>query len=73
MSERIQLNLRLDKCPELYEIIKTEAKKQGSSINDFAINLLRQGVGLEIEKRPISEIWKRVVRLEQRVEEIEKS
>ncbi len=69
MSERIQLNLRLDKYPEMYKIIQARAKKEGSSLNDFAINLLREGLGLDVEKTPIAEALDRISALEQRLVE----
>jgi hypothetical protein len=71
MSDRIQLNLRLDKYPEMYKIIQARAKKEGSSINDFAINLLREGLGLDVDKTPVTEALDRISSLEQRLERLE--
>jgi hypothetical protein len=70
-SDRIQLNLRLDKYPEMYQAIQARAKKEGSSINEFAINLLREGLGLDVEKTPVAEALERISILEQRLEELE--
>ncbi len=71
MSDRIQLNLRLDKYPEMYKIIQARAKKEGSSINDFAVNLLRQGLGLDVEKTPVAEALDRISSIEQRLAALE--
>lgn len=71
VSERIQLNLRLDKFPELYEQIKIRAKEESSSLNDFAIDLLRQGLGGEASKTPIAKALERISALEQRLQEVE--
>jgi hypothetical protein len=46
-SDRIQLNIRLDKNPDLYEAIKAQAQLEGISINDFAINALKASLGWE--------------------------
>ena len=70
-SDRIQLNLRLDKYPEMYQVIQARAKKEGSSINEFAINLLREGLGLDVERTPVAEALERISILEQRLEELE--
>ena len=71
MSDRIQLNLRLDKYPEMYQIIQTRAKREGSTMNEFAINLLREGLGLDVEKTPAAEALDRISVLEQRFEKLE--
>jgi len=73
VSDRIQLNLRLDKFPDLYEEIKNKAKEENSSINDFAINLLRQGLGGEASKSPMADALERISALEQRLQEVERS
>jgi hypothetical protein len=70
-SDRLQLNLRLDKQPELYEAVKAKAKEQGESLNDFALNALRQAIGWELEKSPISEAINRIVALEKRMKSVE--
>ncbi len=71
MSDRVQLNLRLDKYPEMYQLIQTRAKKEGSSLNDFAVNLLREGLGLDVEKTPAAEALDRISVLEKRFEKLE--
>ncbi len=71
MSDRIQLNLRLDKYPEMYQTIQARAKREGSSLNDFAVNLLREGLGLDVEKTPAAEALDRISVLERRFEELE--
>jgi len=73
MSDRVQLNLRLDKYPEMHQLIQTRAKKEGSSLNDFAVNLLREGLGLDVEKTPAAEALNRISLLEQRFEKLESS
>ncbi len=70
MSDRIQLNLRLDKYPTLYEEIKTRAKEENLSINDFTVNMLRQGLGWGVEKTPSAEALERVSKLENHLIEI---
>jgi hypothetical protein len=70
MSDRIQLNLRLDKYPSLYEEIKTRAKQEGLSINDFTVNMLRQGLGWDVEKTPSAEALERVSKVENYLFEI---
>jgi hypothetical protein len=79
MSDRVQLNLRLDKYPTLYEEIKTRAKQENLSINDFTLNVLRQGLGWGVEKTPSAEALERVSKLEnhlieinQRLQEVER-
>lgn len=71
-SERIQLNLRLDKFPALYEELKIRAKEESSSLNDFVINLLRQGLGREASKSPLAEALERICALEQRLQDIDR-
>jgi hypothetical protein len=73
MSQRIQLNLRLDRHPEMYEIIQERAKLEGLSINDFAIDLLRQGLGLETGKTPIGEMRASIEAMEKRLTKLEGS
>jgi len=71
MSDRIQLNLRLDKYPEMLQIIQSKAKEEGSSMNEFCVNLLRQGLGLDVDKTPVAEALARIAELERRFEEME--
>lgn len=73
MSQRIQLNLRLDRYPEMYEIIQDRAKLEGRSINDFAVNLLRQGLGLDVERTPVGEALARIESIEKRLAKLEAS
>ena len=73
MSDRVQLNLRLDKHPKIYELIKQRAKKEGSSINDYAINVLGRELGLEIDQTPVAQALERISSLEQRMEKLESS
>ncbi|MBD2773342.1 hypothetical protein [Iningainema tapete] len=70
MSQRIQLNLRLDKHSDLYERLKTRAREQGSSLNDFAINALRQALGLDTEYSPLVETMRRIEVLEQQMQKV---
>jgi hypothetical protein len=71
MSERLQLNLRLDKYLEMPQIIHSKAKEEGSSMNEFCVNLLRQGLGLDVDKTPVAEALARISALERRFEEME--
>ena len=71
MSDRVQLNLRLDKHPKIYELIKQRARKEGSSINDYAINVLSRELGLEIDQTPVAQALERIASLEQRMEKLE--
>ncbi len=71
MTDRIQLNLRLDKYPEMYKLIQTRAKKEGLSINDFCINLLREGLDLDVDKTPLGQALKRIDSIEQRLAALE--
>jgi len=71
MSDRVQLNLRLDKHPELLELIRKRAKKEGSSINDYAVNVLSRELGLEIDQTPVAEALERIFSLEKRMENLE--
>ena len=41
MTERIQLNLRLDGNRELFEAVKAEAARLDTSVNSFVINALK--------------------------------
>ena len=71
MSDRIQLNLRLDKYPEMYQIIQSKAKQEGSSINEFSVNLLRQGLKLDVDRTPVAEALDRISVLEERLAKLE--
>ena len=71
MSDRIQLNLRLDKYPEMYQIIQSKAKEEGSSINEFSVNLLRQGLRLDVDRTPVAEALDRISVLEERLAKLE--
>ena len=71
MSDRIQLNLRLDKYPEMLPIIQSKAKEEGSSMNEFCVNLLRQGLRLDVDRTPVAEALDRISALERRFEEME--
>ena len=71
MSDRIQLNLRLDKYPEMYQIIQSKAKQEGSSINEFSVNLLRQGLRLDVDRTPVAEALDRISVLEERLAKLE--
>jgi uncharacterized protein (DUF1778 family) len=71
MSDRVQLNIRLDKHPKIYELIKQRARKEGSSINDYAINVLSRELGLEIDQTPVAQALERIASLEQRMEKLE--
>ena len=71
MSDRVQLNLRLDKHPKIYELIKQRARKEASSINDYAINVLSRELGLEIDQTPVAQALERIASLEQRMEKLE--
>ncbi len=73
MSDRVQLNLRLDKHPTMYELIKRKAKEEGSSINDWAINVLSRELGLEVDQTPVAQALERISSLEKRMEELESS
>jgi hypothetical protein len=57
----------------MYEIIQERAKLEGLSINDFAINLLRQGLGLDVEKTPIGEMRASIEAMEERLTKLEVS
>ncbi|NES97635.1 MAG: hypothetical protein F6K32_20955 [Desertifilum sp. SIO1I2] len=46
--ERIQLNLRLDRHPELFDALKEVSETTGVSINSFAIHALKASLGLEV-------------------------
>jgi hypothetical protein len=70
MSDRIQLNLRLDKYPEMLPIIQSKAKEEGSSMNEFCVNLLRQGLGLDVDRTPVAEALDRISALERQFEEM---
>lgn len=70
-SDRVQLNLRLDRYPEMYKLIKARARAQGSSMNDFCINLLREGLNLDTDKAPIGEAFDRISNIEERLERLE--
>jgi hypothetical protein len=49
MSDRIQLNIRLDKHADLYNAIKQRVDEQGTTLNDFAIRAFQQALGWEVE------------------------
>lgn len=80
-SDRIQLNIRLDKYPELYEAIKAQAQAEGMSINDFAVNALKASVGWETKLSSATSeqlrldleklLVERLVPLQQRLMEVE--
>jgi hypothetical protein len=81
-SNRVQLNIRLDKNPELYEAVKAQAQLEGVSINDFAVNALKASLGWETKLfSPTTEHLKlelenllaeRLAPLQQRIQEVEK-
>lgn len=75
MSERIQLNIRLDKYPDLYELIKERAGLEGLSINDFVILALTKGMGIDItdEEPPLSKALSRISALEHRISLLEEN
>jgi hypothetical protein len=73
MSDRVQLNLRLDKYPEMYDRIKRRAKADGSSINDWAINILSRELEMDIEQTPMAQALERISSLEKRMEKLESS
>jgi hypothetical protein len=73
MSARVQLNIRLDNHPEIFKLIKERAKKEGSSANDYAINLLSRELGLDIDQTPVAQALERISSLEQRMEKLESS
>lgn len=66
MTDRLQLNLRLDKYKDLYEAIKAEAKQQNISVNQFVVDALKKTLGQEIESISSPEALKE---LERRLEE----
>lgn len=73
MNDRVQLNIRLDKHPEIYELIKQRAKKEGSSVNDYAINVLGRELGLDLDQTPVAQALERISSLEKRMEKLEGS
>lgn len=71
MSDRVQLNIRLDNHPEIYKLIKERAKKEGSSMNEYAINVLSRELGLDIDQTPVAQALERISSLEKRMEKLE--
>jgi uncharacterized membrane protein YheB (UPF0754 family) len=70
MTERLQLNLRLDKYRDLYESIKAEAKQQNVSVNQFVVDALKKTLGQETESFGSPEALKELERrLEEKLEE----
>ncbi len=69
----MQLNIRLDKYPNMYKLIKERARKEGSSVNDYAINVLGRELGLEMDQTPVAQALERISSLEQRMEKLESS
>jgi len=66
MTERIQLNIRMDGRRELYDALREEAQRQGVSINQFVLGLIQAAVGMEesptVGANPVLE--ERLARLE---------
>jgi hypothetical protein len=73
MSERIQLNVRLDKYPELYDLIKERASLEGLSINDFVVRLINKGMGIDTDDddTPLGKALSRISALERRLSFLE--
>lgn len=46
--KRLQINIRLDKDPDLYQEIKEKAELLNTSITDFTLDALRAAVGWQI-------------------------
>ena len=47
MTERLQLNVRMDGQRDLYEALRDAAQRQGLSINQFVLGAIRAAVGME--------------------------
>ncbi|WP_157134113.1 hypothetical protein WH8501_30940 (plasmid) [Crocosphaera watsonii WH 8501] len=69
-NERIQLNIRMDNEPELYEKIKERASILNSSVNEFVINALSVAVGWSIPVDAVKMLEK-INQLEKRVQKLE--
>lgn len=70
-DRRFQINLRLKKHQDVYHFIKATAEKEGLTVNDFLINLLREWMGLDVEKTPVAEALDRISILEEKFEKLE--
>lgn len=46
--KRLQINIRLDKDPDLYQEVKEKAELLNTSITDFTLDALRTAVGWQI-------------------------
>jgi polyhydroxyalkanoate synthesis regulator phasin len=71
MSDRVQLNVRLEKYPRLIDLLKSQAKQEGSSVNDLVVRVLAEHLGLEAEQTPIVQVLNRISALEERLEKLE--
>lgn len=74
MSNRVQFNVRLNKCPDLYEAIKDRAEQQGITLNEFAIRAFQQALGWESEdsSEPVRrlELAEMLAPMQQQLEEL---
>jgi len=48
MKERLQINIRLDHDPELYEAVRAKAMEMNLSISAYVANALRASLGWQI-------------------------
>ncbi len=71
MTERLQLNLRMDGQRELYEAVKAEAQRQGVSINQFVLGALRAAVGQPQAVGTSPALEERLAVLENRLAQVE--
>lgn len=76
MSDRIQLNVRLDKHADLYLAAKDRAEEEGISLNDLVIRAIQQTLGWPVKHTsPVvrrSELEETLAPMQQRLEELER-
>lgn len=69
-SKRLQINIRLDKDPELYQEVKEKAELLNTSITDFTLDALRTAVGWQIPANASAMLGK-INKLEYRMKKLE--
>ena len=70
MSKRLQINVRLENKPELYDAIKEEAHLRGKTLSAFVVDALEKAVGMSPQQQQEITLSQEVLDfLENKVEE----
>ena len=70
-TKRLQINIRLDKDPDLYEEIKQRAESLNTTITDFTLDALRTALGWQIPANT-SAMLNKINQLENDITELKK-